>query len=153
MRQYTNHHWFTQWLIAWPAPSYYLNQCWNIVSWTLRNKLQWHDHMLKFSFATYRPFCTGLGEISTCPYYDVLITFHKSAWYMYGRLQYDVIECVVCVWNVVNTWKCSSSYGSMKIRCITPFHLHALNGGYSVIAHNGLTKVTVEIYSRFGEYV
>ena len=24
-----------------PAPSHYLNQCWNIVNWTLRNKLQW----------------------------------------------------------------------------------------------------------------
>ena len=23
------------------APSHYLNQCWNIVNWTLRNKLQW----------------------------------------------------------------------------------------------------------------
>ena len=23
------------------APSYYLNQCWNIVDWTLRNKTQW----------------------------------------------------------------------------------------------------------------
>ena len=29
--------------IAWPAPShYYLNQWWNIVNWTLRNKLQWN---------------------------------------------------------------------------------------------------------------
>ena len=28
MRQLTNHHWF--------------RQCWNIVNWTLRNKLQWN---------------------------------------------------------------------------------------------------------------
>ena len=26
-------------LVAWTAPSHYLNQCWNIVNWTLRNKL------------------------------------------------------------------------------------------------------------------
>ena len=26
--------------MAWPAPSHYLNQCWIIVNWTLRNKLQ-----------------------------------------------------------------------------------------------------------------
>ena len=26
--------------MAWSAPSHYLNQCWNIVNWTLRNKLQ-----------------------------------------------------------------------------------------------------------------
>ena len=36
------HHWFRLWLVAWFAPSYYLNQCWNIVNWTLRNKLQWN---------------------------------------------------------------------------------------------------------------
>ena len=29
-------------LVAGPAPSHYLNQCWNIVNWTLRNKLQWN---------------------------------------------------------------------------------------------------------------
>ena len=27
---------------TWTAPSHYLNQCWNIVNWTLRNKLQWN---------------------------------------------------------------------------------------------------------------
>ena len=40
MHQWTNHHCFRQWLVAWQAPSHYLNQCWNIVNWTLRNKLQ-----------------------------------------------------------------------------------------------------------------
>ena len=42
MRRYTNHHWFRQWLVAWTAPSHYLNQCWNIVNWTLTIKLQWN---------------------------------------------------------------------------------------------------------------
>ena len=28
--------------IAWTAPSHYLNQCWNIIDWTLRNTLQWN---------------------------------------------------------------------------------------------------------------
>ena len=27
---------------AWSVPSHYLNQCWDIVNWTLRNKLQWN---------------------------------------------------------------------------------------------------------------
>ena len=27
--------------VAWSAPSHYLHQCWNIVNWALRNKLQW----------------------------------------------------------------------------------------------------------------
>ena len=34
MRQWTNHHW--------SAPSHYLNQCWDIVKWSFRNKLQWN---------------------------------------------------------------------------------------------------------------
>ena len=42
MRQQINHHWFRQWHVAWTAPSHYLNQCWNIVNWTLGNKLQWN---------------------------------------------------------------------------------------------------------------
>ena len=32
---------FRQWLVAWKAPGRYINQCWDIVNWTLRNKLQW----------------------------------------------------------------------------------------------------------------
>ena len=35
MRQYTYHYWFRWWLVAWSAPSHYLNQCWNTVNWTL----------------------------------------------------------------------------------------------------------------------
>ena len=27
-------------LVTWTVPSHYLNQCWNIINWTLRNKLQ-----------------------------------------------------------------------------------------------------------------
>ena len=42
MRRYTNHHWFRKWLVAWTAPSHYLNHCWNIVNWALRNKFQWN---------------------------------------------------------------------------------------------------------------
>ena len=34
------HHLFRWWLIAWSAPSRYLNQCWNIVNWTRRNNFQ-----------------------------------------------------------------------------------------------------------------
>ena len=30
-----NQHWFRQWLVTWQAPSHCLNQCWNIVRWTL----------------------------------------------------------------------------------------------------------------------
>ena len=32
--------WFRLWLVAYSAPSHYLNQYWNSVNWTLKNKLQ-----------------------------------------------------------------------------------------------------------------
>ena len=35
-------HWFRKWLVAYSAPRHYLNQCWVIVNWTLRNKRQWN---------------------------------------------------------------------------------------------------------------
>ena len=38
----SSQHWFRYWLVANSAPSHYLNQYWVIVSWTLRNKLQWN---------------------------------------------------------------------------------------------------------------
>ena len=36
------HLWFRSLLVAWSAPSHYLKQCWNIVNWTIGNKLQWN---------------------------------------------------------------------------------------------------------------
>ena len=38
----SNQHWSRLWLVAYSAPSLYLNQCWVIVNWNLRNKLQWN---------------------------------------------------------------------------------------------------------------
>ena len=36
------HHWFRWWPATGLVPSRYLKQCWNIINWTLRNKLQWN---------------------------------------------------------------------------------------------------------------
>ena len=35
-------HWFRQWLVAYLAPSHYLNKCWFIVNWTPEKKFQWN---------------------------------------------------------------------------------------------------------------
>ena len=40
MRRWSNPHGFIWWLVAWSAPSHYLYQCWIIVNWALRKKLQ-----------------------------------------------------------------------------------------------------------------
>ena len=39
MRRLSTHHWFKYRFVAWSAASHYLNQCCNIVHWTIRNKL------------------------------------------------------------------------------------------------------------------
>ena len=53
MRQWSNHHWFRWWLVAWLATINYLNKCWNII-WlhrSFKNKFQWnHDQIHKFLF-------------------------------------------------------------------------------------------------------
>ena len=36
--------------IAWSAPSNYLNQCWNIVNWTIRNKIRWNHNRNSYIF-------------------------------------------------------------------------------------------------------
>ena len=41
---------FRQWLVTWPVPSHYLNKCWNIINWTLRNKLQWNLNQKSYIF-------------------------------------------------------------------------------------------------------
>ena len=35
-------HLFRLWLVAFSAPSHYINQWWVVAKWTLRNKLQWN---------------------------------------------------------------------------------------------------------------
>ena len=35
-------HGFRWWLVAYSAPSHYINQCWIIINWIHMNKLQWN---------------------------------------------------------------------------------------------------------------
>ena len=46
----TCQHCFRWWPAAWLAPSHYLNQYWNVVNWTLRNKLQWNLNQNSYLF-------------------------------------------------------------------------------------------------------
>ena len=72
---------------AWTAPSHYLNRCWNIVNWTLRNKLQWNfsqnsyifiqEMHLKTSSAKWRTFCLSLNVLNN----DVKI-LHRRQWHL-----------------------------------------------------------------------
>ena len=67
-------HWFRKWLVTYSASNHYLNQCWVIVNWTPRNKLQRNfSQNRKFSFmkmhfklssVKWRPFCPGGDELT-----------------------------------------------------------------------------------------
>ena len=80
-------HWFRSWLVAYLAPSHYLNQCWVIINWTPRNKLQWIFSLVKIqnlSFtkmhpkllsAKWLPFCSEGNEL-------IELTTHDKRWTM-----------------------------------------------------------------------
>ena len=50
MRQWMGHHWLKWWLVAWPPPSLYVKQRWNIVNWTTMNKLMWNLNRNSYIF-------------------------------------------------------------------------------------------------------
>ena len=66
-------HWFRWRLVAYSVASHYLIQCWVIVNWTLRNKLQWnfnqnaklfiHEIAPKISSVEWQSFCLGGDEL------------------------------------------------------------------------------------------
>ena len=60
MGQYPNQHWFRQWLVAWTAPSHYLNQCRDIVHWRLRNNSRtciWKCRLQHFDYFVSASMC------------------------------------------------------------------------------------------------
>ena len=69
----TNHHWFRQWLVAWPAPCHYLNHAGlSLIGPLGTNFSEILIEILKFSFkkrplkvssAKRRPFCVGLNVL------------------------------------------------------------------------------------------
>ena len=63
MHQWINHHWFRQWLLAWPVPSHYLNQWWNIFNWTPRNRLQWNFNWISYIFIQENAFETFVWKM------------------------------------------------------------------------------------------
>ena len=80
-------------LVAWAAPTHYLNQCWNIVNWTLRNTLQWnrnsnsHIFVLHFKILSgnWPPFCFCLNVLRT----------HLQLWLCYDTWTHSVVLKVV----------------------------------------------------------
>ena len=72
------------------APSHYLNQCWIIVNWNLRNKLQWtFNRNYTFSFkkmhlkilsGKWWPFCLSLNVLLIHWEWDMWIYLTRGMW-------------------------------------------------------------------------
>ena len=72
------------WLVTWTAPSHYLNQCCNIVNWTLGNKLQWNLNQNSYNFIHENAFenvVRKLAAILSQPQcvYQTYWTYHPDA--------------------------------------------------------------------------
>ena len=95
------HLWFRQWLVAWLAPSHYLNQCWNIVNWTLGNKLHWKFFKLyTFSFkkmhlkmpsGKWLPFCLSLNELILPRQYTCIWLTMASVFMVFTSFQESIL--------------------------------------------------------------
>ena len=113
------------------------NQCWNIINWTLRNKLQWNlieihtfsfmKMHLKMLSGKCRPFCLGLdvlilascclpltlkeqsrAALSTGSGNRFLSVFHKDrVWENKGPLVRNEYKCHLNEWNFINIYYAS----------------------------------------------
>ena len=99
-------HWFRLWLVSCMAQSHYLNQCWNIVNWTLGNKFQWNFNLTSNIVIQENAFEYGvckivalLSEASMCWLLvvgiDILLYFIPgeltSSMYIYSKLE-DILR-------------------------------------------------------------
>ena len=78
-------HWFRKWLVAYSAPSHYLNQCCLIVNWTIQwnfnqnTKFFIYKMHLKMSSAKWRPLYPRRDE-SRISNMILLISWRHSRW-------------------------------------------------------------------------
>ena len=64
----TNHHFFRQQPVFWPAPSLYLNQCWSIINWNIGNKFKWNLNRNSYIFIQENAFEYIVWKMATILY-------------------------------------------------------------------------------------
>ena len=71
-----------QWLVAYLAQSRYINQCWIIINWTLRNKLKWNFNQNKKIFihenASENIVCEIAAILSRGRWVKVMARYHEA---------------------------------------------------------------------------
>ena len=98
-------HWFRR-LVAYSAPSHYLNHCWVIVNWTLRNKHQWNLNQNTKLFihqnASENIVCETAAILSSGRWVNMIGCEKLSSWLppvMIKRGQLDLTVSGIGVWN------------------------------------------------------
>ena len=109
-------------ICVWPALSHYLNQCWIIVNWNLKNKLQWNikqnlcifiqenafeNVVCKMAATLLWPQCVNSVEVSKsylpkdvwkalhCPYFKIVFGLKAFITHIHVRKNW---------WNSMNWW-------------------------------------------------
>ena len=96
------------WLVACSAPSHYLNQCCNILNWTLENKLQWKFNQNSSIFIEKNSFENVICEMALfCLGLNVLII--KSPLCHYTTLKKIAKECIPACFHAVGLAMFSSA--------------------------------------------
>ena len=109
MRQETNHHWFRYWLVAFSAPSHYLNQCWIIVNLTIGNKLQWNLNRNPYIFIQENEFqnvvwpqCVKLSSLAASEAIEFWSNFDSFRCSQWGKFRQhdDFSVSVLDFWDI-----------------------------------------------------
>ena len=118
MRQIIGQHWFKEWLVAYSAPSHYLNQCWRIVNWTLGDKRQWNLNQNTFFFIHESAF-----ENIVC---EMVAILSRGRWvngdlYMIVAADWTdgVCGCIYCSWNSIVKLYVKKRSGSILVQVMT----------------------------------
>ena len=145
---------------AYSVPRHYLNQCWLLINWTSRNKLQWISNQNSGSFlqinmssAKWRPIYSGLPVLRSISTNLKLLLSHKIG--VRGGLQSD--SCFsnsgkYCLWNW-KSWKsfCVSEHGNGRIVILTT--LSSPVAPDVIKMTNSGAEISAEILQEFRHYI
>ena len=100
-------HWFRYWLVACLAQSHYLNKCFLIVNWTLRNKLQWNLNQNTKPFVYENAFQNVVCEMTAI--------LSRRKWV---KVLLRVLLRMCCLWRSLNKMFCRVERG-LWAQCTT----------------------------------
>ena len=85
------------------VPSHYLNQCWNIFNWTLRNKLQWNFNRSLYIFIQENTCENVVWKMAAILSWPQCVHEYTVGWWPY----WHTWLCLVFSWLVYTIYHCS----------------------------------------------